>query len=552
MTKAPRASDVNEPLAAGSPANGPPGSTAADDHALAGLDLGPLVWRSRSVIAVATDEAGVIRDANPTFERLARRDPRGEPLDQFVGPGQIDAFAGWLSTIDAAWATHTWGMLPDDDHIPRDVRLAATRRPDRGIVLVGEPIEREDLTAALLDVNETILEEQRRLTRDGQRLGRAAQVDALTGISNRRALDARLAEQVALARPGAAFAIVMLDLDHFKGLNDQLGHQAGDAVLTWLGAHLGAAARRGDVVARYGGEEFMAVLPGADGPGARRWAERLRAALEVDPAPGIDRRVTASMGVAEWRAGDTAIELIARADRAMYAAKRSGRDRIVSDGVEEPSPAAPADRAGPLLSMPSIALATIDGATVRGASEAFAQRVGGQPVGQPAVQLVHPDQAASFGAYVAAANDTWAKAVFGFQPDARGIPVDHHTWVRRRFGVVELLIEPAVAERVAVDETLLALVDDLIEIQRELQLRTAALERAGADRSRAEVRMAALERLLPICAWCGRIRTGDPAANAWVDVSEYLEGEGVSVTHGMCDSCEATMAIGLGAPLGRG
>jgi diguanylate cyclase len=121
----------------------------------------------------------------------------------------------------------------------------------------------------------------------------------------------------------------MLDIDNFKSLNDRYGHPAGDAVLRWLGGILRAASRKGDLVARYGGEEFAAILPHADLAAAATWAERLRRAINTDPAPGVDETVTVSMGVTTWRTGDSGNQVVARADEALYEAKRAGRDRVV-------------------------------------------------------------------------------------------------------------------------------------------------------------------------------------------------------------------------------
>jgi diguanylate cyclase (GGDEF)-like protein len=159
-------------------------------------------------------------------------------------------------------------------------------------------------------------------------------LDALTGIANRRAFDQRLAYEVARAVAGATFSVVMIDIDHFKAVNDRFGHPTGDAVLRWLGERLEIAARRGDFVARYGGEEFVAILPDATTTNAAAWAERLRTAIRSDRPPGVDRPVTASLGVAAWAAGETGQAVVDRADRGLYVAKEGGRDRVAV--VHEP------------------------------------------------------------------------------------------------------------------------------------------------------------------------------------------------------------------------
>lgn len=519
------------------PATDSPGS-------LAGLDLAPLVWASDVAIAATADNSGVIVEVNGTFQRLARRDPRGESTSAFVSPGQQDAFISWLADIGHDWTTRTWGMLPDDDRMPRDIRLTARRWLDDAIVMVGEPIATQDLASALLDVNETIIGEQRRLSQETERLDRVSLLDALTGVANRRAFDEGLVRQLALTTCGGTFALVIVDIDHFKAVNDRYGHPTGDAVLRWLGGLLRAATRQGDIVARYGGEEFAAILPGTDAEGAIRWAERLRRAVRDELPPGVDTSVTISAGVAQGITDDDDSAVVARADRALYAAKRGGRDRVVADGVdsqivhEEIS-----ELPTPVWGASAIGAAIVEGTTIRRANGALARLIGRQPDELHVGSLVHPNQLRAFTDFVRTAGPAWSKALFGFHPDSRGVPLDHVTWARRRGGTVELLIEPAAAERAAVDETLLALVDEMIEVQRELEHRTKGLERALADKVAAEQRVADLQRLLPICAWCGRVRLEDARGSRWTLIAEYLGGEGIEVTHGLCDTCDQAMSI---------
>ncbi|GJG85690.1 hypothetical protein tb265_08710 [Gemmatimonadetes bacterium T265] len=162
--------------------------------------------------------------------------------------------------------------------------------------------------------------------------------DPLSGCVNRRGFEQQLARELARAeRAGAPLALLAVDVDHFKRVNDEFGHLAGDAVLREVGAVLRAGARAGDVVARVGGEEFLVVLPDTDAAGAAALAERVVAAAREHVYPGLPagRRVTVSAGTAAvGRVTDLGIaeELKARADHALYAAKRGGRDRAVAWG----------------------------------------------------------------------------------------------------------------------------------------------------------------------------------------------------------------------------
>ncbi|MBI5291404.1 MAG: diguanylate cyclase [Chloroflexi bacterium] len=154
--------------------------------------------------------------------------------------------------------------------------------------------------------------------------------DGLTGLYNHRYLDTFIQKELAAcARYRHGLALLMLDIDHFKQYNDAHGHPAGDAVLQQVGRILLKNVRGADLVARYGGEEFTVVLPETELEGALAAAEKIRAAVEAFPFPL--GRLTASLGVATCASGITDTDLIERADRALYAAKNAGRNRVKAD-----------------------------------------------------------------------------------------------------------------------------------------------------------------------------------------------------------------------------
>jgi diguanylate cyclase (GGDEF)-like protein len=158
------------------------------------------------------------------------------------------------------------------------------------------------------------------------RLTHESRVDPLTGLLNRRGLEERFAAELARAKRDARpLAVVAVDIDHFKRVNDDHGHQAGDRALVWLASMLNEHTRGADIVARVGGEEFVIVLPGADGASTLDFAERLRAAIEDGEA---EVPFTISAGVAAALAPSTAHTLLDAADRALYAAKHAGRNRV--------------------------------------------------------------------------------------------------------------------------------------------------------------------------------------------------------------------------------
>jgi len=190
--------------------------------------------------------------------------------------------------------------------------------------------EKEELSNKLEEANKELM--------------RLASTDALTGLPNKRSLEQAIARDLARAdRDKTWLSLVVVDVDHFKKFNDTYGHATGDVVLQAVGKALSRHLRAGDLAGRYGGEEFLIVLPGSNMIGARIAAERIRKALEatvVDTEHG-PLKVTASFGGASVcgpGCGDTRDAIFARADAALYEAKRAGRNRVVvADAAAAPA-----------------------------------------------------------------------------------------------------------------------------------------------------------------------------------------------------------------------
>ena len=156
--------------------------------------------------------------------------------------------------------------------------------------------------------------------------------DNLTGLLNRYEVERRLAARLSIGRPGDESIVALIDLDHFKQINDRHGHLGGDDVLRTLGRLVSGAMRDGDYAGRYGGEEVLVVINDADGLGSQRIVELHRSiGHDVFEAATHAIHVTCSIGLAWARAGDNWETLIGRADRALYKAKQAGRDRVVED-----------------------------------------------------------------------------------------------------------------------------------------------------------------------------------------------------------------------------
>jgi diguanylate cyclase (GGDEF)-like protein/PAS domain S-box-containing protein len=157
-----------------------------------------------------------------------------------------------------------------------------------------------------------------------------AVTDGLTGVWNRRQGTELLAADLAARRPGQALSLLMLDIDHFKAINDTFGHQAGDHVLIEIASRLRRSLRGNDMVARWGGEEFIVLVRDCALPDAGRLAENIRAAIAEVPF-GPMGRITVSIGAAEARDNEDLQSWLSRADQALYRAKRAGRNEVVAD-----------------------------------------------------------------------------------------------------------------------------------------------------------------------------------------------------------------------------
>ena len=274
------------------------------------------------------DAAGAVAEWNPSIGRLLGASEQavvGQPIFNWLVPDGQPGHTPHIDGVRAAVATQGW------------CRLQAPWRHCDGHVLWGDcvvtpVIEPAGLTSGYVAVIRDITEEHQRTE---QLLGQAL-TDPLTGLHNRRGLEQKLA---ALAQrpagPPARMTWVMVDIDHFKRVNDTHGHDGGDAVLKAVATALQSDARDGDPLARLGGEEFVLLLPDAPAAVGFRVAERMRLAVQAlavrHAAHSV--QVTASFGVAEQAPGEPWAAALERADAALYRAKSEGRNRVVlADG----------------------------------------------------------------------------------------------------------------------------------------------------------------------------------------------------------------------------
>ena len=203
--------------------------------------------------------------------------------------------------------------------------------------LLSETRRMQDTNQALELQLEASRDDIASLQRDLDDVRRESMLDPLTKIANRKSFDEGLATAIAQATKGASpLCLLLLDIDHFKNFNDTYGHQTGDQVLRLVAMTLKSNIKGKDLAARYGGEEFVAILPSTDIEGAMIAAENIRKAIQAKELLKRSTneklgRITASLGVAMYKPGDSPASLIERADRCLYAAKHAGRNRVLSE-----------------------------------------------------------------------------------------------------------------------------------------------------------------------------------------------------------------------------
>lgn len=284
---------------------------------LAALSAGVVIHAPDTAIIEANERAKELLGIHDLHGRLAT-DPAWDFFDEDMSPLPIESYP--VVQVLASGE-------PVTDQI---VVIRPPLAPD--LIVEVNALPRLDDDGNLMEVVVTFVDvtgrESRRIDAErlNVRLSAIAVTDDLTGLANRRGI-VQLAEQAVSAarRNGGPLAFLVIDLDHFKRVNDRFGHAGGDALLLTIAGQISESLRREDSVGRFGGEEFLAVLPGADLAAAEGVAERVRADVEL---AGEQMAVTASIGVAVYDDEESAYSLINRADAAMYRAKEAGRNRV--------------------------------------------------------------------------------------------------------------------------------------------------------------------------------------------------------------------------------
>ncbi|MFC7241311.1 diguanylate cyclase [Catellatospora aurea] len=275
------------------------------------------------VVPIRTADDGIVGalvlDYSRLYEQVLATSAHSRRLTVAAG------LTGMAVALGLGWA-FSRGMVRD----VRRLTQAATRYAEGDYDTRAEVKSRGELR----ELAEALNTMAGRIAQRRAELVDLATTDPLTGLPNRRALRAGMARELEHARRrGGPFSLILLDLDHFKAVNDEYGHIAGDLVLRQVGKILQSQVRATDLAGRHGGEEFAVLLPDTGRDAALCTAERVRAALSHTPIEfqGHAVQVTASLGVVTYpEHGLTSEELVRRADVALYAAKRAGRDRVHS------------------------------------------------------------------------------------------------------------------------------------------------------------------------------------------------------------------------------
>jgi diguanylate cyclase (GGDEF)-like protein len=298
----------------------------ADDGEEADHDRTTIGSRADLLAASRRNRAYFIVLAGESLGQMFRVDASGVVIGRSADAGI--RLRGEGVSRQHARVTVVEGRVHLEDLASANGMLVNGERVARATLRDGDKVQLGTTTILKFTYTDELEEEFRRRMHD------AAVYDALTRACNKAHFLDRLGGEVAYAkRHAAALALIMLDVDHFKRINDAYGHPAGDAVLATLGQVVRATIRTEDLFARYGGEEFAVLCRATSTEAALVLAERLRATIEASACEHHERRipVTVSIGVAAWfDQPDSASQLVREADEALYEAKKAGRNRVVS------------------------------------------------------------------------------------------------------------------------------------------------------------------------------------------------------------------------------
>lgn len=300
------------------------------------------IWETATDAVVLLDSSATLQEANPAFFQTYGYTPaqvQGKPIYQLLGTEQRERMQ----------ATYKQLFISPHPQLRLEFELLHADGTPRTVEAHLDFLEQDGKRTTLLAVIRDMTARKQietELQTINRRLHELANRDGLTNVFNRRYLDETLPREIMRAtRHNTGVGIILIDLDHFKQVNDTHGHAGGDSVLRIVAEFLQAQVRGEDLVYRYGGEEFVLMLPGANRSATLQRAQQIHTALAQLPiqiSPGVSTSVTGSIGVATFPDhGNTTDELLLAADHALYAAKHGGRNRIVVADDPQTASAAP-------------------------------------------------------------------------------------------------------------------------------------------------------------------------------------------------------------------
>jgi len=299
----------------------------------------------QAIVVAEITRDGKLLSANQGFERLLWRsgeaDPNAaDPSAVFLNP----SFEQLLSVVCAPDQPLHQGILTVVDQLGSSHSLiGAVHQHGPHLLLVAEHdiAEMQRLNAQVIALNQDLSDAHRKLARVNRELQKSqqlllqlSQTDPLTGLANRRELMERLEQALARARRYCGvFSVIMADIDFFKKVNDNYGHDVGDQVIKAVATMMAGAVRNTDLVARFGGEEIVVLVQEAALQVAAELAERLRLMASELHFDAIASGIRCSFGVAQYDAQVSVEQLLKQADLALYSSKHAGRDRVTCHGA---------------------------------------------------------------------------------------------------------------------------------------------------------------------------------------------------------------------------
>ena len=291
--------------------------------------------KSTNLLVVLLDRDGELLSWNPSFGMIHQALPDRKLLKDFLSPSSMALFDELLSSTLREHVRTRGKLRFADENRRGDFAALTIPLPDDRILFIAEPVrattELKAVTAELQKTKRSLAIKETELKAVIAQADEVANTDALTFLPNRRQMIGDLQREVILSdRYDTPLAISMLDIDHFKNINDTYGHPVGDEVLQRLAGELRQRIRQPDTIGRYGGEEFLVILPHSTLQAAIEQAERLcrhvRSLLIKSKGPEIS--LTISIGIAQYKTHKEDWQtFLSRADAALYQAKNNGRDR---------------------------------------------------------------------------------------------------------------------------------------------------------------------------------------------------------------------------------